>query len=242
MYPSTRRDYSGWLMARTVVLMSLLTLVLAGCATQLSAERRQVLDTHKTALTASVPCCTSFRDLTYQSLNADEEKKFEVENNTPTFAFETGKSHFQAFKLPQHRDIIHMVVQTYFVRSGSQLNEYAFLDEYAFRPSVMFLDSNYAPLITLDSPALSHPTAGFGLSRLIADIHSPPKAANAEFVIIFSEPDVTEKNVWTNEITPNTEGGYVGAWVTEQVNGGKRDIEIPFSYVGKLSIEVESTP
>lgn len=113
------------------LLMSLLFLCAAlfvqACAKPYSGLMRQ----YREAST----CCASLAELPVEPLQLGDKKSFDLADNSPVFRFDTGKSYFRAFALPQGPYPYRVTVRSYLV--GGYLKS-----AYIFYPQLLTLDAN----------------------------------------------------------------------------------------------------
>lgn len=80
-------------------------------------------------------CCVSLVELPVEPLQLGDKKSFELADNSPAFRFETGKSYFRAFTLPQGPYPYKVTVRSFLV--GGYLKS-----AYIFYPQLLTLDAN----------------------------------------------------------------------------------------------------
>src|SRR3990170_1971900 len=56
-------------------------------------------------------CCQSPRNFSYEELKLGDSKMLELDDNSPAFHFDTGKSYFKAFSLPPYAGPYEISVQ-----------------------------------------------------------------------------------------------------------------------------------
>jgi len=81
------------------------------------------------------PCCASLAELPVEPLQLSDKNSFDLADNSPAFRFETGKSYFRAFTLPQGPYPYRVTVRSFLV--GSYLKS-----AYIFYPQLLTLDAN----------------------------------------------------------------------------------------------------
>ena len=117
-------------------------LVLASCAPSMETVRQQ----HSQVSS----CCASLSELGYVKLGASDDQAFELGKDSRAYAFETGRSYFRAFELPEGGP--HEVTLSSYV-VGDPPNWYVFC------PVVLMLDSGFRPLRTIGTEVLRWETA-----------------------------------------------------------------------------------
>ncbi len=102
-------------------------LFVQACAKSYSGVARQYRE--------ASPCCASLAELPGEPLQLGDKKSFDLSENSPAFRFETGKSYFRAFTLPQGPYPYRVTVRSYLV--GGYLKS-----AYIFFPQLLTLDAN----------------------------------------------------------------------------------------------------
>ncbi|MBY4677223.1 MalM family protein [Marinobacterium arenosum] len=106
----------------------------------------------KAPLAATVPadrasCCDSLAALPYQPLSADFNGEILLDEHSPVYAFEDGRSFFAAFQLPDAGSNTRIELRS-LVEKGA-----------LFQPSVLLLDSRFRPVRAFDSAAFPYQPA-----------------------------------------------------------------------------------
>lgn len=57
-------------------------------------------------------CCDSLDEAQFKSLDISKETEFEIDDGSPTFQFEGGKSYFAAFALPEGKNVSRIGVKS----------------------------------------------------------------------------------------------------------------------------------
>ncbi len=78
-------------------------------------------------------CCTSLAELPLQSIRMGDKESFELGEGAPAFRFETGKSYFRAFALPQGPYPYRVTVSSFLM--GNRLKS-----AYLFSPQLITID------------------------------------------------------------------------------------------------------
>lgn len=95
-------------------------------------------------------CCTSLADLPYQDLAADGERRLEIGETGPAFAFPDGKSFFAAFRLSGLRRPAMIELASYrSAEPGSLGKLIPDLRQLVFAPQVLILDDKFQVRRTL---------------------------------------------------------------------------------------------
>ena len=127
-----------------VVLVVALSLA-AGCAT----PRESVLE----SFAAEPSCCGAMSEFRFEPLNEGDTVRFDLAAGSPAFVFETGKSYFRAFALPDARGYT-VRVQSYMM--GDHIDK-----AYLFFPQVMTLDDRFRVVRTMAPEDFELRKAGF---------------------------------------------------------------------------------
>jgi hypothetical protein len=106
-----------------------LCLLLSACAT--TTEKQDA------SLNQARVCCKSPKEFRYQRL-LPGMKKFKIDQHSPVFEFEKGRSYFAAFEIPRDSSR-HFRAKSYF--NGMFIGQY-------FDPVFLVLDENYQPITT----------------------------------------------------------------------------------------------
>jgi maltose operon protein len=78
-------------------------------------------------------CCSSLAELPVEQLQVGDKQSFELGGGSPAYRFDTGKSYFRAFALPQGPYPYRVTVRSFFV--GDRLKS-----AYLFYPQLITLD------------------------------------------------------------------------------------------------------
>lgn len=89
----TDKHIHKFLSSFTFILL-LNVLLLSGCAKSYEAANKE--------LAAANPCCRNFSEFTYEKLAQDKPLIFDLDQSSPAFLFDSGKSFFKAIRLPDH--------------------------------------------------------------------------------------------------------------------------------------------
>ncbi len=110
------------------ILILCAALFVQACAKPYSGIMRQYRE--------ASPCCVSLAEIPVEPLQLGDKKSFDLADNSPVFRFETGKSYFRAFSLPQGPYPYKVTVRSFLV--GGYLKS-----AYIFNPQLLTLDANY---------------------------------------------------------------------------------------------------
>ena len=119
-----------------------------------------------------------FADFPYENLSLNESKHFWIDESSPVFDFDTGKSFFRAFALPQSP-------KPYTVRVRSYL-----MGESIFVPRVIILNDRFTVTRTGDLPEI---TSGAGF--LTGFIHINQSVRDERYLIILTDRRALTKKI-----------------------------------------------
>lgn len=106
-------------------------------------------------LNASTPCCRSFDELTYTPLPIGDIE-FDIGPTGPTFEFDTGKSFFKAFALPERTGPLKIRITSF---SNIKVGGY-------FQPDVLLLDGDKKVSRRIPAPLLQQPARRIGFFQM----------------------------------------------------------------------------
>lgn len=115
------------LMVRSSFLLAA-SIVLAGCA----ASYDTVIKEHE----LSKVCCRSVSEFNYQKLKWGELYSHIIDNKSPAYKFDGGKSYFRAFELPKQKEPYHVLINSYALMEPSG-------GRYLFHPVAFTLDESF---------------------------------------------------------------------------------------------------
>jgi maltose operon protein len=226
-----QRQALGRLMAR-IILGTLCCIFLSACAASLET----VMSRYKEASIS----CTDYQEFGYEKLDIPESKSFWIDKDSKVFVFDTGKSYFKAFELPEYSTPYSILIKSYQM-GGSPASAYI------FSPAIMFLDERFAVTRFMEK-GIFHYTrislletssweTGWALA-LKAEIPITPENANDRYMVILTTDELLkEKEVFVSPaFVPLILPGVVGAIPTGQVNVSN----IPHSPMGKIKVVVKS--
>lgn len=178
------------------------------------------------------PTLSSWPDLHYETLVFDEEKKVIIDETSPVYLFASGKSHVQAFALPDKRPL-EIKIKSYLI--GDTVH-----DSFVFIPDVLLLDENFNVITKIDQsvtkieriPHLETPYVAYANTLVFTVWADYP----VRYFVVYTTDEQLKKvsaitmMAYSQIIMP----GYVGAYPI-----GKERIEIPHGPVGRLKISVK---
>lgn len=180
-------------------------------------------------------CCRSFADFPYEDLRQGDSKSFDLNDKSPAFAFDTGKSYFKAFRLPPYAIPYRIVLRSYML--GDSVDS-----AYILCPQVIFLDEKFATVRSTDYRFLRLTKAGFfetagetwGLMwKLEGEIEVAEANRNEKYMIIFTTDTLlaAKTSISTWRTVPIVLPGLVTAIPTH-----KEEVLVPHSPVGRISL------
>lgn len=202
--------------------MVLLAVLLLSCTAPLKTVTRQYED--------APLCCKSFRDFDYEKIEAGDRKKFRIDGDSRAFLFDTGKSFFMAFELPEYRRPYSITIKSFFIGDRIQTS-------YIFSPEVIFLDEDFKVARKIDGRAFRYVKPFFGPARnLKVEIPVTDEDQPDKYMIILTTKNLLERKtgIVVPIIIPLIFPGLVGA-----VPMGSDYVQVPHSPVGKIKIELK---
>jgi len=179
------------------------------------------------SLTAKVdgksPCCKSMNEFKYEVLTPSSSTAFQLNDDSPVFSFETGKSYFKAFILPSQGKFLRVASHP----TGSIGFETRKFSQ-SFCARALFLDESFSPVTASDS--VPNYARGFWSSAFISQFEIPPKA---RYVVLHTNPKTFNEMA----VRYTSGGGYMvgNAFVFER---GGEPIYHPCGPVADASVEV----
>jgi maltose operon protein len=155
-------------------------LLLAGVA---SCAAVKPLDKVRQELNAAEVCCAGYEQFNFKPLEFGESERIIINRESPVFQFDTGKSYFQAFRLPATGKSYSIIVGSYFIeqvtRSGTS---------FVFSPVVMFLDADFRVTRKVDKGFAAAVDAGNSMNNATLEgrIAMGPRAANEKYMVIYT--------------------------------------------------------
>ena len=176
-------------------------------------------------------CCSEYRQIAYETIGLPELKAFNLDKTSDMFSFETGRSYFKAFKLPQFAGTYRIEITSYALGNHEK-------NAYIFAPQVMFLDSafNITRIVSSDNFTYVEPYEGaLWLSIALRGTIQVAKdnAGDVYMIIYTTEQDLAKKMKYK---TPATLPIPVAGTML-LIPLGKRDVYIPYSPVGRIRVK-----
>lgn len=149
------------------LLAIVLGALLAGCASEPSTQLEI------TPPSNSDVCCSDFSQYPFAQLRDNEEIKFDIDLASPVGAFETGNSHFAAFRFSDRSGDVTVSISSLMV------------DDNVFAPEVLILDENFAVVRTIKLDEFKVlPSDAFTRTRYVAKFKA--NAAKTPYFLIYT--------------------------------------------------------
>lgn len=148
------------------------------------------LDKDRQELNAAEVCCTGYEQFNFVPLNVGDSESLKINRSSPAFLFETGKSYFQAFRLPVANKPYAVIIQSHFIESRTRSGA-----SYVFSPAVAFLDAGYRVTRRLDKGLNAAIDAGnsLGSANLELQIRIDPRSTEERFMVIYTTATLLDK-------------------------------------------------
>lgn len=173
-------------------IAKLKTLALAWLAALLawSCAAVQPLDKDRQELNAAEVCCMGYEQFNFVPLNVGDSQNLTINRSSPAFLFETGKSYFQAFRLPVANKPYAVIIQSHFIETRTRSET-----SYVFSPAVVFLDAGYRVTRRLDKSLNAAVGTGdsLGTANLELQIRIDPRSAEERFMVIYTTATLLDK-------------------------------------------------
>ena len=181
---------------------------------------RHVPDEMLEALARAKPCCASLSELPYRSFEHEGSITLDIGPNSPAFAFDSGKSFFAAFRLPDWPRplVLHL-------RSAVPSLIQAFDPvRPIFSPAVLVLDAQFRVHRVMQGPGefqVVQTQSGSGQSgiQMEGDLYIGESAQDAAYLIVLTTDELRARSFATN-------GGRISG----------------FSPIGTVDLDVRSAP
>lgn len=115
-------------MLRRTIVIFFLGVFLSSCSLPYSAVKKKYQD--------APVCCNSMSQFKFEALNVGNSKSFELNDGAEAFLFDSGKSYFKGFEIPQTGYPYYFLIESYML--GDTIR-----DAYIFIPYVLTLDKQY---------------------------------------------------------------------------------------------------
>jgi maltose operon protein len=218
-------------MIRRVLLAGFtVALLSAGCAT---TSYEVVMTRYREAPI----CCKSFSVFSYEDLHPGDSKSFDLNDQSPAFTFDTGKSYFKAFRLPPFSAPYRIIIRSYIL--GDDLRS-----AYIFLPQVTLLNDRNEVTRSTDFRFLKLEEAGFAetaketwgiMRKLEGHIDVTAENRQERYLIVFTTEKLLTARMSTSRwvSVPIIFPGIVTA-----IPVGKEEVLVPASPAGRINVSV----
>ncbi len=208
------------------VLLLGMTTLFQGCARSYGTVVRQ----HREAPV----CCASLAELPVEPLNVGDKVSFSLGNDSPAYRFDTGKSYFRAFVLPQGPFPYRLTVDSYLV--GDDLKS-----AYIFSPRILILDENRrvaresgpGTFTLVESGMFEEMSATGGLAHKLEGtlVFTGANRDERYLIILTTDELLREKTVVSVEEAPML---FIGS-------SAVKNVKVPDAPAGRLSVTLSPT-
>lgn len=214
-----------------IIFMGFLAFFLSSCSTPYSAVMKQYQD-------ASV-CCKSMSQFKFETLHIGDSKSFKLNEETDVFLFDTGKSYFKAFEIPQTGYPYHFLIKSYML--GGHIK-----DAYVLIPYVLTLDEEYHVVRSTVPSILRLKKAGFmetmketgGLGRKLEGFVPFTGAnKNEKYIVLLTTESLLQEKIYK---TYRTSIPIILPGIVSALPGGEHLAIIPASPMGHLNVSLVS--
>src|SRR3990172_9604712 len=183
-------------------------------------------------------CCQSLRDIPYEDLNSGDSKILDLNEKSPAFQFDTGKSFFKAYSLPPY-------TSPYMIRVQSYMYGDYFDFAHIFVPRLIFLNEKYEIVRATDPWNFRLKKADhfetWGLRyKIVGDIDVSEENRNEKFFIVITTEELLQGKTLVSALmtVPIPLAG-----VMLPIPVGEKEVLVPNSPVGRIKIAlVASSP
>ena len=204
--------------------------LLSSCATPYSTMKKYYQE--------ATICCESINQFNFELIQIGDSKYFDLNERSPAYFFETGKSYFKAFALPQS--------YPYQLSIGSYMHGY-FGPEYIFFPQILTLNENYKVVRLTDQNHFRLRRIGYFENG--KPIWGPPYKIEGQ--ISFTEENKNEKYLiifTTNELLKGKTSISSMSFYPMYIHGvgiihlplSNVEVSVPYSPVGRIRVSVDS--
>jgi hypothetical protein len=191
-------------------------------------------------LIQSKDCCGSMAEFDYESIPGIEGITFKIDESSPAFVFQSGKSLFKAFQLPRVEAPYYIQVKSFGL--GEHISK-----AHIFYPQLALLSDNFDVLKQSDAHEFSLKKGGLGETASISWTALPIKVEGslfvdnprAKYVVIFTNKKLLDSSssFTTVSYIPLILPGVAGV-----LPAGKKSVPIPHSPFGMLHIKIADKP
>jgi hypothetical protein len=191
-------------------------------------------------LIQSKDCCGSMAEFNYEPLPLTEGITFKIDESSPAFVFQSGKSLFKAFQLPQVEAPYYLQVKSFGL--GEQISK-----AHIFYPQLALLDDNFDVLKQSDLHEFSLRRGGLWETASISWTAVPIKVegslfvdnSRAKYVIVFTNEKMLDAS---SSFTTVSSIPFILPGVVGVLPAGKKTVRIPHSPFGMLHIKIADKP
>lgn len=146
-----------------------------------------VPDEFNSALVTAKPCCRSYAEFNYKKIDFGTTIDLLIDTDAPAFLFDTGKSYFVAFRLPEVRQPYRLIVRSYF--SG-----------HAFWPSIIVLDEKFQVTRFVTYPTFRYLPSSWTLrGRIEGTIEFNTKNDSEKYIVILTTDKMRQHTTYESE-------------------------------------------
>ena len=192
------------------------------------------------SLRESKECCRSMAEFKYEPIPEGEGINYKIDESSPAFVFQSGKSFFKALTLPKKDSPYYIHVKSFGL--GEQIR-----DAHIFYPQLALLDEKFNILKQSDPADSSLKKAGVAETASISWTALPVKfegsffidSPNARYIVIFTTEKLLNSSspFLTTRTVPMVLPGATGA-----IPLGNETVYIPHSPFGILHIRIVNKP
>ena len=130
-------------------------------------------------------CCKALNEIDYKTAKIGKVQKHKITPKTDAYTFESGKSYFVAYRLPDDGSPLELNIKSVF--SGT-----------FFYPKVLVLDANYKIIQSYESEAFEYvPHGTFDHGSMQGKIKLQPSEAEQRYVIILTTDELRTRKLMT---------------------------------------------
>jgi hypothetical protein len=209
----------------------IVALLFSGCAVPYAT----VMKSYRDATT----CCASMGDFVYEPIAVGDSKNFDLNEKSPAYPFDTGKSFLKAFKLPQSSYPYVVSISSYMLRDHLE-------KAYIFFPHVITLDEEFKVVRSRGVSTFHFQRAGFlettrqtwGLMyKVEGQVYFTEDNISEKYCVILTTDELlgAKSSVETWKTVSVILPGVVGA-----IPIGTETVLVPHSPFGRISISVRT--
>lgn len=218
-------------LAKSAFTLISILIISSGCGTSL----KKVMKSYQEAL----PCCESMKDFKFETIVIGDSKSFDLGERSPAYLFDTGKSFFKAFALPQLSYPYHVSIRSYML--GQTRDSW-----YIFFPQIVTLNQDFELVRSTDSRSFQSKRAGFietaketfaMMYKLEGKISFAEVNRNEKYLIILTTDELLRAQTFF------TKWEFItvllpGVGLTPIPTGRKEIMVVPNSPSGRINISV----